>query len=296
MQVKDPQNQRFLEKELCSYLLQLVRQMKKFAINKIQVFLQKPKKVVVRNFSWHSQKNIVGDEPDGLIFTYETDAERRVQAALQATVSRLNNPLIKERLKQSIRTQWRRGVNLANQQLKNARVPPPPPTKTKEEKALEDTLANVQVDKIKTVATTYLSSVKEWIARYLTGQISYTEMMRQIQSVGRIPEWKVRRIARTETTRTLTNAKKSTYLKAGVTHWVWLTSLDERVCPICQPLHGKTVFIGRSFKTIRKTGKPDVRITQPPAHPNCRCGVAPSYRSRVLTPEEEKRMEDLKWI
>ena len=42
----------------------------------------------------------------------------------------------------------------------------------------------------------------------------------------------------------------------------WLTSNDERVCPICQPRNGKEI-------------RPDneTRGEYPPAHPRCRCGV-----------------------
>jgi SPP1 gp7 family putative phage head morphogenesis protein len=41
---------------------------------------------------------------------------------------------------------------------------------------------------------------------------------------------------------------------------VWITEQDERVCPICQPLHGKRYD---SFKSQFPMG--------PPAHPQCRC-------------------------
>jgi SPP1 gp7 family putative phage head morphogenesis protein len=43
---------------------------------------------------------------------------------------------------------------------------------------------------------------------------------------------------------------------------VWITTPDELLCPICEPLDGQTVPIGDEF--------PD---GDPPAHPNCRCTI-----------------------
>jgi SPP1 gp7 family putative phage head morphogenesis protein len=45
----------------------------------------------------------------------------------------------------------------------------------------------------------------------------------------------------------------------------WITQVDEKVCPICGPLHNKIKpeggWNGGKFGTIQN----------PPAHPNCRC-------------------------
>lgn len=43
----------------------------------------------------------------------------------------------------------------------------------------------------------------------------------------------------------------------------YLTAMDEKVCPICRPLHGR----------VWPVGSPEVR--QPPLHPNCRCDLVP---------------------
>ncbi len=79
-------------------------------------------------------------------------------------------------------------------------------------------------------------------------------------------------IAVTEATRAFASGQLMTYLEAGVTHITWHTNRDELVCPMCGPLNGKVVPIGRPFGVDRK-GKV---ITQPPYHPNCRCWVAPT--------------------
>lgn len=53
---------------------------------------------------------------------------------------------------------------------------------------------------------------------------------------------------------------------AGVSIVEWVTLLDERVCEICQPMHGKKRFINGGYS-------PDLPVQDPPpAHPRCRCG------------------------
>lgn len=48
---------------------------------------------------------------------------------------------------------------------------------------------------------------------------------------------------------------------------MWVTARDERVCPVCGPLHGKKVLIGQQFKTAEGA------FWSPGLHPNCRCVV-----------------------
>lgn len=45
----------------------------------------------------------------------------------------------------------------------------------------------------------------------------------------------------------------------------WITVLDERVCPVCRPLHGIQAKLNDAFFSIRGI------IESPPAHPLCRC-------------------------
>jgi hypothetical protein len=45
----------------------------------------------------------------------------------------------------------------------------------------------------------------------------------------------------------------------------WFTVQDERVCPICEPLHEETVPFGELFDSSEGA------LEGPPAHPSCRC-------------------------
>jgi len=50
----------------------------------------------------------------------------------------------------------------------------------------------------------------------------------------------------------------------------WWTNQDDRVCPICGPVHGQTVDINDAFSNGRQ---------KPSAHPGCRCWV--TYTTRL---------------
>lgn len=103
-------------------------------------------------------------------------------------------------------------------------------------------------------------------------------------------------IARTETMTALASGKRlqqERLVKDGViqsSQWEneWVTADDgDRVCEICEPLHGVRVAIGESFDSV--VGQ----LSGPPAHPQCRClvrmvlkgfraGQAPSAARRAI--------------
>lgn len=86
-------------------------------------------------------------------------------------------------------------------------------------------------------------------------------------------------VSRTEVTRAFTEGNRNAFRESGVVqYWSWQTKNDERVCPVCGPLNGKPVKIGEDFRghlpdeVASRIAEP---IDGPPAHPGCRCGVAP---------------------
>lgn len=60
---------------------------------------------------------------------------------------------------------------------------------------------------------------------------------------------------------------------------VWVTAIDERVCPVCRPMDGRSVGL-TDFFHVAKT-----RIMVPPVHPNCRCTTVPEevYQNGIIT-------------
>lgn len=84
-------------------------------------------------------------------------------------------------------------------------------------------------------------------------------------------------IAVTELTRAeaqFSEALSSRLTEQGVSSQIrWLTSEDERVCPICYPLDGK---LKKDGGWMSKGGQ----ISGPPAHPNCRCQTVVEITTR----------------
>lgn len=70
-------------------------------------------------------------------------------------------------------------------------------------------------------------------------------------------------IAITEQNRAISTATQNRYLDAGLKEQTWLVF---EPCKVCAQNAGQKVSIGAPFKSNH---------TQPPAHPNCRCALAP---------------------
>jgi SPP1 gp7 family putative phage head morphogenesis protein len=68
-------------------------------------------------------------------------------------------------------------------------------------------------------------------------------------------------LARTETMDAVSQATMSRYHKAGVTRVEWLAGADNRCCDYCIEQNGKTFDLSN--------------VPEIPAHPNCRCALAP---------------------
>lgn len=71
-------------------------------------------------------------------------------------------------------------------------------------------------------------------------------------------------IAVTEMTRLMGAGAQEQYRQTGYTQWKWRTVRDPRVCPICDPRHGRVYPMDDQFR---------------PAHPNCRCWPEPVAES-----------------
>ncbi len=87
-----------------------------------------------------------------------------------------------------------------------------------------------------------------------------------------------KRIAVTETAFATENGKLASWrtmqdqgVISPATVRVWITANDERVCPICAPMHRESVSLNEPFSNGQMG---------PPAHPECHCGVV----VRVVVP------------
>ena len=138
----------------------------------------------------------------------------------------------------------------------------------------------------------------------------------QEQSVKRIQDWiqsgeplpalkqrleplfgklRASRIAVTEVTRTYAAGNISAWTATGiVSAKKWQTVFDERVCPICGPLHNKIVVLNENFvleDIPADWGNPDEFIYyQPPAHVNCRCYLLPVVSREAVSQQRKARL------
>ena len=85
------------------------------------------------------------------------------------------------------------------------------------------------------------------------------QIAKRINDVSEIGRYNALRLARTETNSAFKSATLDFYKEAKIDKWVWMSSLDTRVCPTCFFLHG------RIFKTSKKIS----------THPNDRCTLVP---------------------
>lgn len=91
-------------------------------------------------------------------------------------------------------------------------------------------------------------------------------------------------IARTESIRAANSATVEAYRQSDVVEAKeWLTEMDNRTCPVCESLDGKTIDLDGNFfnegdtVTVGETqvSVGGVDVPEPPLHPDCRCTTIP---------------------
>jgi len=182
----------------------------------------------------------------------------------------------------SIEQAYRRGVGHAHAQINRIQTHPKIPRLSTKDQQTIQLLQNTSFDLIKTLSAQDISKAKTMFINGLANGYSQDEIIESIMSVTVSTEPQIRRIVRTELTRTSNVGAKKRYLASGLKYVQWNTAIDERVCPICGDLHGKVIEFGENFTQYltgigQKQNKGKI-ITMPPAHPNCRCGLSPAFR------------------
>ncbi|MBC7128401.1 MAG: minor capsid protein [Thermoplasmatales archaeon] len=95
---------------------------------------------------------------------------------------------------------------------------------------------------------------------YLRGA-SIQEISKEIRKIEDMSKYRADMIARTETIRAYNEAAVNQYKENEISKWIWVTAFDERTCDECAALDGT---------------EHDYNDERPPAHPLCRCAVAPA--------------------
>jgi SPP1 gp7 family putative phage head morphogenesis protein len=118
------------------------------------------------------------------------------------------------------------------------------------------------------IADTTKDEIRALVGRQAAEGWSIDRLADELETLGEVrSRERALTIARTETARGYSLGSLAAYQISGVVDRIeWMTAADERTCPICAPLNGTTAAMGNTFEG---------GIGFPPAHPNCRCAIAP---------------------
>lgn len=133
---------------------------------------------------------------------------------------------------------------------------------------------------------TTLDLLSNAIAEGLKDGLGFDDMAAKIQNVYEFSDSvRAMQVARTETFRVANESTRTAWKQSGVVKSLkWYTAADERVCPWCEPMNGKTIGIDESFyqkgDTVQGSDGQTMtvdydNVQAPPLHVSCRCYIRP---------------------
>lgn len=139
---------------------------------------------------------------------------------------------------------------------------------------------------VKSVIGTDEAKLTDILEQGIANGSSIADLEREIRAnFGDFRKTQSERIARTETLRASAEGTLDAYKESGVVEGQqWLTAMDERVCPYCEPMNGKIIGLSENWfgKGDSYYGTSDSplkfdfsSVDTPPLHVNCRCDLLP---------------------
>lgn len=132
-------------------------------------------------------------------------------------------------------------------------------------------LARESLEGLRGISSTMASRMSRVVARGVTEGKGVREISRQLYDQFNISKGRARVLARTEVIRGHAEGQLDTFERLGVEELEmeveWSTAQDERVCPECEEMEGKTFTLDEARGMI-------------PLHPNCRCAWTTATRTR----------------
>jgi SPP1 gp7 family putative phage head morphogenesis protein len=123
-----------------------------------------------------------------------------------------------------------------------------------------DSLLDDQKNHIVSMSRRLGQKAREKVASVLEKGGGSEDARREVQSlVEDRSRYEAERIARSEIIKASSEGIRETMKDLGVSHVVWLATMDDRVCPICSDLHMSSYRINGAPTPVEDT------------HPNCRC-------------------------
>lgn len=129
---------------------------------------------------------------------------------------------------------------------------------TKALRAISEARVAESVRLIKDLPEEYLARLERLIYEGLDRGVPYSELAGDLEAELDIAKNRARKIAVDQINRTYSAVTRDRYNEIGVKHAIWVTALDDRVCPICLPLDGRRFTVER----LQDEG-------WPPRHPLC---------------------------
>jgi SPP1 gp7 family putative phage head morphogenesis protein len=136
---------------------------------------------------------------------------------------------------------------------------------------------------IKSIAAGRIDQLAMALADALEHGDSVDTLARDLLGVLDNPRW-ASMVATTELNRAMSAATLRTYGRNGIEASYWLTAYDERVCPLCAGNEDTVVPLNGMFPSGNY---------MPPAHPLCRCALAPVIASLSELDTTGMSMSDL---
>jgi SPP1 gp7 family putative phage head morphogenesis protein len=134
------------------------------------------------------------------------------------------------------------------------------------------------------MVSTTIAGLDKVLAAGIDAGESIPQLTQRVQGYTGFNKNRAQKIARSETIRASGKANIMAWNQSGVVvKQIWYTALDERVCEICEFLHGKVVSINKVFLSaeglVAIGGDSYEPLQSPPAHPQCRCTLLPEIES-----------------
>lgn len=134
-------------------------------------------------------------------------------------------------------------------------------------------ISNHAAETITGISEKTRTEIRDLVEEAFVEQFDVDELADKIAEVIDDPD-RADTIARTESMRASNQGQIESWKQAtdeglltGEEQKEWITTPDDRLCPICEPLDGETTPMDKPFST--ELG----RVDGPPVHPNCRCTI-----------------------
>ena len=119
---------------------------------------------------------------------------------------------------------------------------------------------------IRGITDTTRAQVAREIRYFVDNSISIGQLRDRLMAGNLFSRVRAQKIAVTEVTRAFASGNEAAWRASKVVEGKeWMTAVDERVCPMCGPLHGKIVPLNDTFGGVGN----------PPRHVSCRCWILP---------------------